>query len=86
MYFYKRNGYQCLDLRGDLVLSHNTNLVIARSKSAAPDQVYNGRYAVGISIMTRRQKFRATLAALRFIWGKSTAITPEQISELKGAE
>lgn len=84
MYFYRSKGKQVLDLRGDLVLTHNTDLILARSKSAAPSAVHNGRYVVGATHLTPWQKLRATVIAVRFIWGESTALTPEAIDEIQG--
>ena len=71
MYFYKLKGKQILDLRGNLILSHNDNLVKGRIKSAAPASVRNPRYIVDITRMSTTHKIRASLSALRFIWGAS---------------
>lgn len=77
MYFYKLKGKQMLDLRGDLVLSHNDGLVVARYKSASPKGVRNATYVVGIPKLSTWGKINASLAALRFIWtAKSQALDP----------
>ena len=77
MYFYNQKGRQVLDLRGDLVLTHNPALVVGRVKSAAPSAVRNARYICGIPTMGVVRKVRASWAALRFIWGPSQALKEE---------
>ncbi len=77
MYFFRKFGKQFLDLRGNLILSHNSELVRARVKSSAPRYVRNAKYIDDITGFRRR--WRATWAALRFIWGSSTAL--EKVSE-----
>lgn len=79
MYFYKQKGKQVLDLRGDLILTHNDNLVTGRIKSAAPAAVRNGKYITAIPGMKLRDKLRATKAAIGFIWGGSQALTKQDI-------
>ncbi len=80
MYFFKRNGRQMLDLRGDLVLTHNADLVVARIKSAAPASVRNATYVAGVHAMGLRGKLKATRVALGFIWARrSQALTRETI-------
>lgn len=82
MYFFKKSGKQMLDLRGDLILSHNDDLVKGRAKSAAPAAVRNATYIVNIPAMGFRAKLAATRIALRFIWAKrSQALTSELIEE-----
>lgn len=81
MYFYKQKGKQVLDLRGNLVLSHNDALVKGRVKSAAPAAVRNPRYIVGIAGFGFWRKLRATKAAIGFIWGPSMALRPETIED-----
>lgn len=86
MYFYLQKGRQVLDLRGDLVLSHNSDLCIGRIKSAAPASVRNAKYIVGLPRMGVAAKLRASAAVLRFIWGGSQAIiTPENEPTAGGA-
>lgn len=79
MYFFKKGGKQLLDLRGDLVLTHNDNLVKGRVKSAAPASVRNAKYIQNIPSMGFWGKVRATKAAISFIWGPSQALTKETI-------
>lgn len=77
MYFYKKQGKQHVDFRGDFVLTHNDALIKTRVKSAAPRFAHNGTYI----LETGKHKLKATWAAIRFIWGNSTALTPETIEE-----
>jgi hypothetical protein len=79
MYFYRLKGKQYLDLKGTLVLTHNEEIVATRSKSAGPTAVYNARYVENLAARSRRDKVRASWAALRFIWGKSTALGTESV-------
>ena len=51
MYFFKLKGKQMLDLRGDLILTHNDALVKSRIKSAAPAGVRNARYIENVAKM-----------------------------------
>lgn len=81
MYFFKQGGKQYLDLRGDLVLSHNDALVKARVKSAAPRAVRNSLYVLGIPALGFWRKVRVTSVAIRFIWGKSRALDASTINE-----
>lgn len=79
MYFYKHKGRQVLDLRGDLVLTHNDALVKGRVKSAAPSGVRNATYAEGIPAMGFRAKLRTSWIALSFIWGPNRSLRNETI-------
>lgn len=76
MYFFKEKGRQVLDMRGDLLLTHNTAPIVARIGSAAPSAVRNGQWADNITRMTCWQKLRLSLRVLRFIWGRSQELTP----------
>lgn len=78
MYFYKEKGKQVLDLRGDLVLTHNDNLVKGRVKSAAPAAVRNAKYIQDIGRMGFWRKVRATLHVIKFIWSKGQALTMDK--------
>ena len=73
MYFYKNKGKQVLDLRGNIILTHNSALVKGRVKSAAPAGVHNAKYIL-LAELSFRRKVEATLHAIRFIWGKSQAL------------
>lgn len=78
MYFHKKKGKQILDLRGDLILTHNDKLVKCRVKSAAPSAVRNAKYIPDIATMGFIRKVKATLHAIRFIWGESQALDVDQ--------
>lgn len=77
MYFYKKQGKQHLDFRGDFILTHNDTLVKTRVKSAAPRHAHNAIYILEVG----KHRFKASLAALAFIWGQNTALVPETIEE-----
>lgn len=79
MYFFKKGGKQILDLRGDLVLTHNDALVKGRVKSAAPASVRNAKRIEDIPNLGFWGKVKASRAALKFIWGTSQALTAETI-------
>lgn len=72
MYFFLEKGKQVLDMRGDLVLTHNPALVVGRIKSAAPRAVRNARYIEDVRGLTFWGKLRASRAALRFIWTRKS--------------
>lgn len=72
MYFYKSKGKQVLDMRGDLVLTHNSDLVKGRVKSAAPAGVHHATYAAGMPTLDTRAKLKVTWMALRFIWTRTS--------------
>lgn len=71
MYFFKKKGKQYLDLTGNLILSHNNILIKARVTSAAPNGVLYPKY-----IMLGSHRIKATIAVLRFIWGKPNPLLP----------
>ena len=77
MYFYKRGGKQILDLRGDLIITHNDGLIKGRVKSAAPGGVKNSTY-----IVTRNMgfisKIKATFHVIKFIFGSSQALNADK--------
>lgn len=75
MYFFKKSGRQYLDLTGNLILSHNDKLVKARSTSASPTKVLNAKFVVNAGDLNLRGKLKATILALRFIWGKPEPLT-----------
>lgn len=79
MYFYRSKGKQVLDMRGDLVLTHNDALVKGRVKSAAPAGVHNAMYIENLPAMGFRGKLAATRIALAFIWsGRSQALDADE--------
>jgi len=78
MYFYKHKGKQeVLDLRGDLVLTHNDALVKGRVKSAAPAGVQNAKYIL-IADLGFVRKVKATFHAIGFIWGENQALDADK--------
>jgi len=77
MYFYKKGGKQILDLRGDLILTHNDGLIKGRVKSAAPGSVKNATYIVARN-MSFISKIKATFHVIRFIFGSSQALDAEK--------
>ena len=77
MYFFKNQGKQFLDLTGNLILSHNDRLVKARTPSAGPYKILNSKFVVNAGDLNLRGKFKATILALRFIWGKPQPLLAE---------
>jgi len=74
MFFYKKNSQQFLDLRGDLILTHNKNVIATRIKSAAPAAIHNARYINDIPRMSWYRKLKTTIAVIKFIWGKNHSL------------
>ena len=72
MHFYLMGGKQHLDLRGDLVLTTGKALVTARSKSAAPREVHEGK-CILLARLTFRKRLAATWLILKVIWRKPDA-------------
>lgn len=70
MYFHKEKGRQVLDMTGDLILTFNKDLIVARSKSAAPPVVRSATYICDMGRLTFRGKCAASMRAIAFIWGK----------------
>ncbi len=77
MYFYRKQGKQHVDFRGDFILSHNDAVIVSRSKSAGPFKAHNGLHVTGIRRRHWRAKLVATFAAIRFIWGADTSLRPK---------
>ena len=75
MYFFKLKGRQVLDLRGDLVITHNDALIKGRVKSAAPSSVQNAKYIELGKKTVLFRRVRATYHAVLFIWGDSEALS-----------
>ena len=76
MYFFKEKGKQCLDCKGDLILTHNKQLISARAKSAAPGQTQNLKYIL-VKKLNFFQKVSAMFTAFGFIWGRSQQLKKE---------
>lgn len=77
MYFFFKNKKQYLDLTGNLILSHNDQLVKVRTKSAGPTKVLNSKFIINCGLLTIWGKWKATKIALGFIWGKPNPLTAE---------
>lgn len=69
MYFSKCKGKQTLDLKGNLILSKNAELVAAASKSSSPNFSTNPHYVL-LAKLNRRQKLVAMWVAFNFIWSE----------------
>ena len=67
MYFHGSKGKQILDLRNDLVLTFDKQLVTAKDKKVAPDGVRNGNYI----LMQETSRLKAMVRVLWFIWSKN---------------
>lgn len=68
MHFYMDSGKQCLEMRGDLILTHNDNIVTSKVRSAAPTHIYNYRCVRVQELKRLRQKFKALWACAKFIF------------------
>lgn len=79
MYFYREKGKVVLDLTGDLILTHNDAIVKCRISGAAPKAVRNAKYIKDIPSMSAWRKLKASIAAVRFIWGTSEALVTSKI-------
>lgn len=79
MYFFFRGGKQVVDFTGDLILTHNDDLIKTRTKSAAPRQAKKAKYIPNITQLGVIGKIRATFIAIGFIWGPSQALTPDEL-------
>lgn len=68
MHFSKKQGKLQLDLAGNLILSHNKEFISAQVSSAGPRRAANAKYVLlrGASV---RQRIKASVHALAFIWG-----------------
>jgi hypothetical protein len=73
MYFFKKNGKQFLDMQGNLILSHNKELIQYKAKSAIPHAVYNAKYLLKVDRYNFISKVKTSLIALRFIWIQKNA-------------
>ena len=79
MYFSGLKGKQFLDLRNDLVITFDNQLITAQKKKSAPDKVSNATYI----LMGKTSRLRATLRVLKFIWTKQL-ITIKQREDAPG--
>ena len=76
MYFYKIKGRPMLDMRGDLVITHNKGLVMSRVSSAAPRYVKNAKY-IELQKLSFFQKIKASFIVIGFIWGENQELIPD---------
>jgi hypothetical protein len=74
MYFFKKSNKQYLDLKGNLILSHNDKLIKARHKSSGPFKCNNAKYAFNITKLNTYKKIKLSFTAVFFIWSKSMAL------------
>lgn len=81
MYFFKKDGKQHLDLTGNLILTHNDQLIKARQKSIAPVSAKHARF-IEVAKLTFWGKLRAVWHTVRFVFGPSTALT-EDVTDLQ---
>ncbi len=69
MYFFLKKGKQHLDLKGDLIISHNDALVKTRNKSAAPVSINSpDGYILNLGKLRFFRKVQATLNIIVFVW------------------
>jgi len=69
MYFYLENGKQCLDLKGDLIISHNDELAKVRVPSAGPKKISApDGYILNLGKLKFFRKIRATFNIIKFVW------------------
>ncbi|MCH9712733.1 MAG: hypothetical protein K0U20_08935 [Proteobacteria bacterium] len=79
MYFYNDGKNQILDLKGDLILSFNSDLVKTRSKSAAPKQIKSpDGYILNIGKLGFINRIKLTLKVIGFIWGPDQELTEDK--------
>lgn len=84
MYFYKHKGKQYLDLRGNLILSHNPEIIRARSKNNAVARAQNASYVKDLPNVKFLPKLRVLWRAFRFIFGKSQALDIDAVAKKRG--
>jgi len=78
MYFYKKDGKQCLDLKGDLILSFNDELIKSRVKSAGPKTVKAPHgYILNLGKAKFFRRIFVTLQVIVFIWGTDKQLKRE---------
>lgn len=84
MYFFKRGGKQYLDLKGDLILSHNEHPIVSRVPSNGPFQARNASGLIMVkNLVTTRQKLKAAWTCIKFIFdsSRSEKLIPTKIDE-----
>jgi len=79
MHFYKKQGKQFLNMQGDLILTHNLDVVSAFPKSAGPTNVSNVRFIPNVKALSFFDKLKAVFIVARFVFGKDRALPLENI-------
>lgn len=69
MIFLKKKDKRFLNLQGDFILTFNRVPVRANVGSAVP-KIYNGMFVH----IPKTGRIRATVSALKFIWGRNKAL------------
>lgn len=79
MHFYKKNGKQLLNMRGDIVLTHNKDVLSAFPKSAGPKRVSNVRFIPNVSKLGFFAKLKAIFIVVCFVFGRDKSLPFENI-------
>ena len=77
MYFYKENGKQILDLKGTLIISHNSDLAKSRTSSAAPSKILNSQYVKLYGAGFFRKVFMSFYLFF-YVWRKHEELTVDK--------
>lgn len=85
MYFYKKKGKQYLDLTGDVVITHNSDPLKTRSKSAAPAGISGGRY-ISLQKLNFFRKVYVMFWLAAFVWRSSQELTASKTGLKKPVE
>ena len=73
-------------MQGDLLLTHNKNPLVARNKSSAPRRLKNHRIVADIPNMGFAGKVKATMWAIKFIWGADQSLKHKIDLQVAGSE
>lgn len=79
MHFYKNHGKQILNMKGDLIVTHNKDVVSALSKSAGPSQVLNARFLPNVGELRFIDKLEVILIVVKFVFGEDKAAPLEDL-------
>ena len=77
MYFLYHKGKRFLNLQGNLILTHNARLVRGNNRKATPQSIAGGLFVNILPDSGFWLRWRATWAALSFIWGVNKALDPD---------
>ena len=77
MFFVFAKGKRFLNLKGNLILTHNARLVRGNNKKATPQSIAGGLFLQILPDSGFRLRCRATWAAFAFIWGDTEALDPD---------